>query len=303
MFGNEKKKTDAQYKKYLDPSKVYPDPIKGIGETTHIEEKQTNKIFVILIISVVLLIFIVIAFVSSNKEDTEKPTSQKQSSYAEEVAGITTDTNLSSIELNKTYDKLLLPNTMDIVDRPMITGDTEIDNYLSKLAEARGYQLRSVPRLPIVKTNSSSSEEEDLLQPLAYQSWLELKKQAVKDGIELELNSGYRSVEWQRGYFKEQLNNEAVALDKILSGSEDEKIDKVMGVVSPPGYSKHHSGYTVDFSCAGNNSFTFEGSPCWDWISRDDFEIAKKYHWTPSYPKGTENTGPNPEPWEFVWFD
>ncbi len=36
------------------------------------------------------------------------------------------------------------------------------------------------------------------------------------------------------------------------------------------------------------------------WLRADDFAVAKRHGFVPSYPRGSAPQGPQPEPWEFV---
>jgi len=300
---NGEKKQSNVNSSIVDTNRIYPKATKGIGEKVKTDKKPKKRVFVLLTLSIIILLLLIAGYVFSNNSDYANKETAFIDPYDEEVAGITTEdlNSLSSKRLNKIYGELPLPNLIDISLSPSITGDYKTDIHIQRLAEKRGYVLRSIPRLPIAKSNASNVEDEDLLQPLAYESWLSLKKEAKKDGVDLIMNSGYRSVKWQREYFKLQLSKKGVNLDAITDGSQDGLINDVMDLVAPPGYSKHHSGYTIDFACSSNNSFNFEGSVCWDWISQDNFAKAKKHNWIPSYPKGVKKIGPKPEPWEFVW--
>ncbi len=88
---------------------------------------------------------------------------------------------------------------------------------------------------------------------------------------------------------------------KIIDGSSDDKIREILKTTAPPGYSRHHSGYTVDLACDSDPGVLFENSKCFEWISRDNYINIKKFGWIPSYPEGIKNQGPEPESWEYVW--
>ena len=71
-----------------------------------------------------------------------------------------------------------------------------------------------------------------------------------------------------------------------------------MQVTAPPGYSRHHSGYTIDIS---GSTPIFANSPGFDWISKDNYANSREFGFIPSYPPNTPNQGPNPEEWEYIW--
>lgn len=205
-------------------------------------------------------------------------------------------------QFQRLYESILYPNNQPISSVPSITGDTIADARIRTIAESRGYVLRSVPVLPIVQTKEPRLEDDDLLQPKAYRSWQVLKEQAKASGLNLVLNSGYRSVELQRTMFTDRLRASGINTTDIVSGRYDNQIVQILSLVSPPGYSRHHTGYTVDLACDdGGASKTFKQSKCFKWLSANNYDHAKRSGWVPSYPEGASEQGPEPEPWEYVW--
>lgn len=104
----------------------------------------------------------------------------------------------------------------------------------------------------------------------------------------------------QRQLFLSRLRASGVSTAQIANGQADSQIVTVLSQAAIPGYSRHHTGYTVDFVCA-NGTQTFETTTCFKWLSADNYLNAKKYGWIPSYPDGANQQGPEPEPWEYVW--
>lgn len=195
------------------------------------------------------------------------------------------------------YDSLALPNTESLETPPPITGNLAADKRIRQIAESRGYVLRSVPVFPIVKTNAPGLRDDDLLQPKALLAWQELYKSAQKDGIPLKLNSGYRSIDMQRQLFLSRLNATAAA---IAAGQADNAVVRVLSQAAPPGYSRHHTGYTIDLVC-GSGTTSFDTTSCFRWLKNNNYEKAKEAGWLPSYPEGAFKQGPEPESWEYVW--
>ncbi len=203
-------------------------------------------------------------------------------------------------EFQTLYASIAYPNTQSQVTPPSIIGNAEADNRIRTIATSRGYVTHSVPVAPIEKTDVPGLIGDDLLQPLAYNAWQEIKKAADADGIPLKLNSGYRSIEMQRELFLSRMRAAGVQISQIASGSVDDQIVSLLHVTAPPGYSKHHTGYTVDFVCA-NGTQMFETTTCFKWLHDNNYLNAKKYGWIPSYPDGANQQGPEPESWEYVW--
>lgn len=198
------------------------------------------------------------------------------------------------------YRSVIYPNTQQFNDPPPITDNIEADNRIRSMAEARGYHLTSIPIQAIVKINEPRLEGDDLLQPLAAQAWADIKAAAHKDGIPLTLISAYRSPEYQRNLFTQRLYAHGVTAAQVAAAQADVAVQETLSLTAVPGYSRHHTGYTVDMWCE-DKSATFLSSSCYRWISAHNYEHAKEYGWIPSYPAGTDEQGPEPEPWEYVW--
>lgn len=200
----------------------------------------------------------------------------------------------------KLYESIAYPNNQYLQVPPEITGNTKADERIRTIALSRGYVLRSVPVASIKRTGEPRVTTDDLLQEKAYKAWLSLKAAAKADGIPLQFNSGYRSVEMQRELFLQRLAATGVSTDQIVRGVADNQIVQVLRQAALPGYSRHHTGYTIDLVCA-SGAQSFEVTTCFKWLSDDNYRNAKKHGWIPSYPEGADNQGPEPESWEYVW--
>lgn len=200
----------------------------------------------------------------------------------------------------KLYDSIAYPNTQVMQTPPEITGNPKADERIRTIALSRGYVLRSVPVASINKTGEPRVTTDDLLQEKALSAWQLLKAAAKEDGIPLQFNSGYRSIEMQRELFLERLNASGASYGQIANGSADSAVVSVLLQAALPGYSRHHTGYTIDLVCA-NGVQSFETTTCFKWLSDNNYLNAKKHGWIPSYPEGADNQGPEPEPWEYVW--
>jgi LAS superfamily LD-carboxypeptidase LdcB len=87
----------------------------------------------------------------------------------------------------------------------------------------------------------------------------------------------------------------------IADGHSDAAVVRVLQWTAPPGHSRHHTGYAIDLACAGTNFFIFKTTPCYAWLSKHNYQNAKKFGWVPSYPEGAVNQGPELEAWEYIW--
>lgn len=192
------------------------------------------------------------------------------------------------------------PNVQEFTDPPTITGDLAADARIRALAEARGYRLTSIPVGAIQKIHEPRLEGDDLLQPLAAIAWADLKNTAQKDNMPLSLLSAYRSPDFQRTLFVSRLLARGKSIAQIAAGQGDDVVTATLGVTAVPGYSRHHTGYTIDLWCE-DGSGSFLRSSCYKWISANNYQKVKEAGWIPSYPDGAGEQGPEPEPWEYIW--
>jgi LAS superfamily LD-carboxypeptidase LdcB len=216
----------------------------------------------------------------------------------------TTPKTFTGMQFKDLYRSVLptYPNTEAFPEPPSITGNVEADKRIRVIAERRGFQLTRIPVTALVKTNEPmlKGQTDDLLQPLAYQAWLQLKDAAKSDNIPLVLSSAYRSPEWQRGLFMERLLSRGTSPEQIANGYGDSAVEATLSITAIPGYSRHHAGYTVDFWCE-DGSGNFASSGCFKWLSEANYLNTKQFGWIPSYPEGADAQGPEPEAWEYVW--
>ncbi|GAB4149359.1 MAG: hypothetical protein OHK0017_13290 [Patescibacteria group bacterium] len=186
-----------------------------------------------------------------------------------------------------------------------LTGDAKTDAYIYKKAELRGYRIQ-------LQANEDSlfASEEVKLQPKAMKNWEEMKAAAEQDGVKLKLNSGYRSVQDQIQLFQEKMTREmkiqggkTLTNDQILKGEGDKILDSVLKFTSPPGYSQHHSGYSLDINDESEEAQgePFEKTSGYKWLSANNFENAKKFGFINTYYKQGVPMGAEPEAWHFMW--
>lgn len=201
----------------------------------------------------------------------------------------------SGNEFRLLYDNLLLLNTEKVDTPPFITGNDIADARIRQLAEARGYKLRSSPTTALPKIDGFQ------LQATLEKPWKNLQDDALRNGLNMTITSGYRTVEEQRELFLNRLQSEGISTSSIASGNADEAVTKVLINAAAPGYSKHHSGYVIDLYCEGWEFKNFKNSKCNDWLVADNYRQAKLYGFIPSYPIGADLQGPEPEAWEYVY--
>lgn len=200
----------------------------------------------------------------------------------------------SDTDFVELYNSFESESGLMVLDK-YIYNNKQADDRIRNIAEERGYKKRvSADESTLVWQSGKRT------QPKLRENYIKMKKELEKQNISIHLVSGYRSSTHQRKIFKNKMGK--IDITKITSGFYDKKINSVLEISSIPGYSRHHSGYTVDLGC-GNDYlvYSFATTPCYEWLSNDNFENAKRFGFIPSYPENVDKQGPNPEPWEYVW--
>jgi LAS superfamily LD-carboxypeptidase LdcB len=254
-------------------------------------EKKTKKYILVLI--PLLLVLLVFFLFSDNAKAPKNKT--YEGVKVTDVRYSNKFKVFSGKEFEELYNSFAYPNTQQINESTPITGNIQADQKLRELAVARGYMIRSAP----VTDTFVTVQKDMLLQPKAAQGWDGLKTRAKKEGIIMSLAAAYRSAIDQKTIFLSSLKG--ISVDAIAAGTADAQVDAVLAHTALPGYSRHHTGYTVDIACDSQPGVKFENSVCFRWLSGNNYLNAKKSGWIPSYPSGAGKQGPEPEPWEYVW--
>ena len=118
-----------------------------------------------------------------------------------------------------------------------------------------------------------------------YLSFQELQRAALKEGLYIIIDSGYRSYAYQEQVWNHNVKEKGLSYTKQY--------------VAPPGASEHQTGLAVDIAVFINNEYNDnvnENYPEYQWM----IENAYKYGFILRYPKGKESiTGYNFEAWHF----
>lgn len=204
----------------------------------------------------------------------------------------------SGYDFQRLYETTALPNTQKTDEAPVITGNTEADVRIRTIAESRGHHLQPIPKQAITKSSDILSDD-SLMQPYAAQAWQKLKTAANKEHIPLVAQTAYRSIDTQRQLFIARLESVA-SLGQIAAGKADAVVIATVQSVVPPGYSRHHSGYAIDFTCSDGSS-SFELSTCHTWLKANNYNQPKLMGFIPSYSDGVGTPPISPELAEYVW--
>ena len=119
---------------------------------------------------------------------------------------------------------------------------------------------------------------------LASKQWEKMKKSANADGVNIELVSAFRSVDYQVEIITRKLN-------------KGEKIDKILETIAAPGYSEHHTGRALDLTTDNcmHLSESFEKTEAFNWLTIN----ANRFSFKLSYPRNCKEKI-SYEPWH--WF-
>lgn len=123
------------------------------------------------------------------------------------------------------------------------------------------------------------------LHPKAKQAWLNMQQAALKDDIDLQLVSAYRSLKYQADLLQ----------NKIDIG---QSIEEILTVNAAPGHSEHHTGCAIDINTPDFQPLEteFEKSPAYTWLTQH----AHEYSFQLSYPKDNPH-GIDYEPWHWCY--
>jgi D-alanyl-D-alanine carboxypeptidase len=153
-----------------------------------------------------------------------------------------------------------------------------------------GYaRLRGLPLQPeaqgLVSVGPDIYQRDQRLLPPAAAAWRAMVAAAAADGVELQLVSAFRPVDYQASILRRKLD-------------QGQAIDDILRVSAAPGYSEHHSGRAVDLTTPGYAVLEeeFEHSAAFAWLNQK----AAGFGFRMSYPRGNPH-GVAYEPWHWTW--
>ena len=131
------------------------------------------------------------------------------------------------------------------------------------------------------------------LQTAACNAFLELQKAAAAENVTVWMQSGYRSVSYQKKLYD---NKTQYYRNKGLS--EAAAREKAAAIVNPPGCSEHNCGLAADLNSPEHTTLDtgFADTAAFRWLC----ENAEQYGFILRYPKEAESvTGITYEPWHW----
>lgn len=165
-----------------------------------------------------------------------------------------------------------------------------VDGLHEQLGIAKDYDCKHKLRLQEecqapISIGKDVFDRDQKLTPAAAHAWFNMRDAAAADGINLQVVSAFRPVEYQAGIIRK----------KLTSG---QCIEDILKVSAAPGYSEHHSGRALDITTPGYPPLeeTFENSPAFTWLSKSAGDFGFKM----SYARNNSH-GVAYEPWHWCW--
>lgn len=139
--------------------------------------------------------------------------------------------------------------------------------------------------------DTKNAWDEDIeVEKEAYNQYRKLEKELEKEGIDIELDSTYRSVKAQQELWDE------------WSADPEKGPEYVKKFVAVPGYSEHHTGLAIDICLKIDGELVYDND---EMIAQKDIfkkihSKLAKYGFILRYPEGKKKeTGYAYEPWHF----
>ena len=121
------------------------------------------------------------------------------------------------------------------------------------------------------KACGSATAVNKTLQTEAADAFLAMQAAAAKDGGTIWMQSGYRSVDYQKNLYDQKTQ---YFRNKGLSEAEAKK--QAANIVNPPGYSEHNCGLAADLNSPEHTDLTegFENTEAFRWLSAHAVEYG-----------------------------
>ena len=171
----------------------------------------------------------------------------------------------------------------------VVSGCSKTDKYDYLVLVNKYSQLPDDWEKNVELVDAKNAWDEDIkVEKNAYENYLKLEKALEKEGVNIELDSVYRSVKAQQDLWDE------------WSADPEKGIDYVRKFVAVPGYSEHHTGLAIDIMLYINGDFVREDDKLFFYedIFKKIHNVLYKYGFILRYPENKENiTGYYYEPW------
>jgi len=151
--------------------------------------------------------------------------------------------------------------------------------------QARSGLLRQLEAEVVVPVGKDVFGREQYMLAAAADPWRAMQAAADADGVEIQLVSAFRSVDYQQQIIERKL-------------AKGEKIQDILTVNAAPGFSEHHTGCAIDLASTEceHLSEAFERTAAFAWLQAH----AADYGFYLSYPRDNPNAIIY-EPWHWAW--
>ena len=175
---------------------------------------------------------------------------------------------------------------------------SELEALMSLLDDPRMILVSRTHRItedyPVeTKECGSATAINKTLQTEAADAFLSMQAAAAKDGVDVRMQSGYRSVSYQK-----KLYDDKTQYYRNKGLSEAAAREKAAAIVNPPGCSEHNCGLAADLNSPEHTTLDtgFADTAAFRWLC----ENAEQYGFILRYPKEAESvTGITYEPWHW----
>lgn len=149
---------------------------------------------------------------------------------------------------------------------------------------SRHLRLQREPKR-LASIGQDIQQREQWLVPSAARAFEAMRAAAMRDEVELQVVSAFRSIAYQLGIIERKLQR-------------GEAMEEILRVSAAPGYSEHHSGRALDLTAPGYAPVEeiFEQSGAFAWLTRN----ASRFGFALSYPRGNRH-GIAYEPWHWCY--
>ena len=186
-----------------------------------------------------------------------------------------------SDETGEDEEEVVLAVNLDL-DKEEYKDSTLVDKFsIDMLVNKRRHLDKKFVPKDLVKIDTKYASEKGMKSAkVALDAYIDMQKEAEKEGYDIVINSAYRS-------YQDQLDLEEL----YLKAYGQTYVDKF---VAKPGYSEHQTGLSYDIGSKSIN--VFANSKEYKWM----LDNAHKYGFILRFPKKYENiTGFRSEPWHY----
>lgn len=170
------------------------------------------------------------------------------------------------------------------IDPALIPMLIELGITAPMIAAKRLQQVPEATELVVVQVDADGRRHE--LTPAAADAFRRMQAAAATDGVVFTVASAFRSVARQVEIVRRKLDR-------------GERIEDILLLSAPPGFSEHHSGNVVDLSTPGSESLEadFAATPAYAWLTAH----AARFGFELSYPENNpEGYAFEPWHWRFI---